>query len=230
MRPKESCGEVIKSVAGVKATAELHRAEAYGLVDNDGMSTAQVTDHQARGVYALPVFAVESLYYAPELMRMIALRQAETANAGSAEQVDLAQGYLDEAKARGVAAVTQGDRVQHLASRIAERQLRDSLTRLLPTRAAMVAGHAAPVTISLPNTYPEELARLQAFVEARNLDGIIARYPVRETGALDAIAKALKFQSRADYEAAALARVSSDKTLLKRMQDKLAPLSIELMS
>lgn len=230
VRSKTGCREVIKSVDGVKATIELHRADAYGLIDNDGMSTDQIIAYKARSIYALSVFAIESLYYAPELMRAIALRQAETAAADKTTQAILAQNYLEEAKTRGVAAITQGDRVHHLASRIAERQIRDSLTNLVPTREAIIAGYAGHIDVSIVSPYPVELIRLQELAAAKDLDGIIARYPVRETGALDAIAKALKFPSRADYEAAALARVSSDRLLLNTMRNKLASLSTELMS
>src|SRR5665213_3117058 len=48
---------------------------------------------------------------------------------------------------------------------------------------------------------------------AGDLDSIIARYPVRESGVLGAIAKALRFKDRYDYERAALARVGADNAL-----------------
>ena len=58
-----------------------------------------------------------------------------------------------------------------------------------------------------------------------NLHGIIARYPVRHSGILAAIAKALKFPGRTVYETAAVARISPDETLRDELLIKLAPLS-----
>jgi hypothetical protein len=62
-------------------------------------------------------------------------------------------------------------------------------------------------------------------LSAQDIHGIIARYPVWHSGILGAIAKALKFQGRTDYETAAVARISSDETRRDVLLLKLDPLS-----
>lgn len=81
------------------------------------------------------------------------------------------------------------------------------------------------VGISGQSAYPAELARYQAMLSIQDLQGIITRYPVRHSGILGAIAKALRFQGRTDYETSAVARISSDETLRDALLLKLAPLS-----
>lgn len=228
--PRDGCREVARAVVGLRTTAELHRAEAYGLIDGDGMSTSQAEEYKSQGVFALSVYAVESLYYAPELQLAVAQRQAETHKSELEEQQALGSQYVNDAKSRALAALNLQGKLEHLASRVAERQLRDLVIASIPSRDQMVSGTSADITLTLPSPYTAELAKIKALAAANDLDSIVARYPVRETGALDAIAKALRFPGRSDYESAALARLSSDKDLQKKLRDKLSPLSTELFN
>lgn len=220
----------MRAVAGITGTVELHEIEAYGLIDNDGMSNAQIAKFEEQGIFPLSIFSIESVYYSEEVRRAVAIRQAGTATADAAVQNTLAAGYLADAKLRSLQVLAQVGRLAHLASRVAERQLRDSLLALLPSREAMVANQIGMVNVALPAPYPDELVKLTEFIKNQNIDAIISRYPVRETPVLDAIAKALRFQNRWDYEAAALTRVASDPELRAQLLKKLAPLSQKLGS
>ena len=61
-----------------------------------------------------------------------------------------------------------------------------------------------------------------------DIGGIISRYPVRESGILNALAIGLRFAGRADYEAAVLHRVSIDDTLRESLCAKLGDLAAKL--
>ncbi|ESY98060.1 hypothetical protein X738_17585 [Mesorhizobium sp. LNHC209A00] len=222
VRARESCREVMRAVAGLRGTEDLHRARAFGLIDSDGMDNGQVSTFEAQGIYPLGVFSIESLYYSPELINALAERQAETAATDP-------QAYIDDARARGLVALTSGDRPQYLASRVAERKLRDAFLSALPVREELTSGNLAEISVSVPSTYPAELDRLKEMASTGDLDAAIERYPVRESGVLDAIAKALHFPSRADYEKAALARLSVDSDLLAAMRSKLGALATVLL-
>ena len=78
VRSRENCREVERAVMGSRALERMHRAEVFGMVDGDGMSQAQVADFEARNLYPLPVYAVESLYYDEVTLAAIAARQAGT--------------------------------------------------------------------------------------------------------------------------------------------------------
>lgn len=226
--PRGGCREVERAVAGTRATSALHHTEAFGLVDNDGMSAAQIAAKLADHVYALPVFAIESLYYDPDVMRSVAERQAETLTTTPEDRRARAAELTQNAISGALAAAQKPNIAAQLAGHLAERQVRDQLISKHPTKAKLIADGGADVSLTTPSPYPAEHARFLALVAADDLAGIIARYPVRSSGILSAIAVALKFPSREDYEAAALARVSADPTLKKKLQDELEPLTAAL--
>lgn len=225
IRPKGSCKDVVHAVKGVKSTVSLHRAEAYGLIDNDGMSCESIQNHQDEGVYALPFFSVESLYYDIAVLTAVAKMQAATFHSDESKQPTLVAELLAKVVDEGVTAAAHEGTAQHLAGRLAERQVRDAFLSQMPRREELIATPSATIRIIGQNAYPEELACFHEMVAARNIQGIISRYPVRHSGILNGIAKALKFQGRSDYEIAAIARISSDKALRDSLLLKLEPLS-----
>jgi hypothetical protein len=228
VRSKGGCRAVQQAVAGIRSTNALHHTTGYGLIDNDGMSPQQIADHQADGVYALPVFSVESLYYDPDVVRAVAVRQAATLAADEDQQQSLVAACLSQATTDVLAAASANGAAEHLAGRIAERQVRDAIVSTLPNRNDLISASPPTITLSTQSPYPAELARLHAMIAAGDAFGIIGRYPVRHSGILAAVAGALKFANRSDYEAAALARVSSDATLRNVLIAKLNPLSAAL--
>jgi ABC-type cobalamin/Fe3+-siderophores transport system ATPase subunit len=225
IRPKGSCKDVQHAVAGIKSTAGLHRTEPFGLIDNDGMAEQSIIDFQAESIYPLPFFSVESLYYAEDVLEAVARRQATTYEADEEKRADLIGEYLADILVAGIAAAAKQGTAEHLAGRVAERQVRDALLAKMPKREELVAATSPIIQISGRSAYPAELARFHAMLAAKDLHGIIARYPVRHSGILGAVAKALKFQGRTDYETAAVARISSDETLRDALLLKLDPLS-----
>jgi hypothetical protein len=196
----------------------MHRAEVFGMVDGDGMSQTQVADFEAKNVYPLPVYAVESLYYDEGVLAAIAARQAGTL--GLDQNVLLA-----EAKVKALEVLASQDVVVHLASMVAERQLRDGLLEHLPGRDDIRNGATADVSVSLTNPYPKELARLEDLRSQSDIAGIISRYPVRESPLLSALARGLRFSGRADYERAVLSGLTADETLRNALRAKLGILS-----
>jgi ABC-type cobalamin/Fe3+-siderophores transport system ATPase subunit len=221
LRCRSSCKDVRHAVVGLRETEEFHHASAFGLVDNDGMDEAYQAKLLEQGVYALPIFAVESLYYSAEVMAAVAARQAGTL--GTAPKI-----LITAAKDKALSTLNQQDKIQHLAARVAERQMRDKLLEVMPDRDAMVANGDVPLSVSITSPYPATLVRIQSFLQAGNLDAIVAGFPVRESGILDDIAKSLHFTGKADYEKAALAAISIDSGLTKSIKAKLGSLTEKL--
>lgn len=228
VRSKGGCRAVQQAVAGVRSTTALHHAVGFGLIDNDGMSGEQIADNELEGVFALPVFSVESLYYDADVVAAVAERQAATMASPGEEQATLVTQYLHDAREGAIGAAKAGSVAEHLAARIAERQVRDNFIAQLPKRDELIAATTSEISLSGQSPYATELTRLQALIAANDMYGIISRYPVRHSGILKSVAKALKFQSRTDYEAAALTRVAADESLRHTLLSKLEPLSTEL--
>ena len=190
---KGSCREVESVVSSIRGAAQLHWLDAFGLVDNDRRSQADIYLLRQSGVYALSAFSVESIYYHPEVQRMAAERHAATTGDDSAECV-----------AEALAAALQALRphIQRLSERVAEKRVREEFFAHIPKRDQM--GIASPVnfSIDIPGIVGEERTRLEESLNVGNLDSIISRYPIRETPALDSIIRKLGFQSRNQYESA----------------------------
>ena len=226
--PRGGCREVERAVAGTRATASLHHTEGFGLVDNDGMSSEQIAKKQAAHVYALPVFSIESLYYDPEVIKSVAQRQAETLASTPEAQDALALKLVSDANTGALVAAAKPNIAEQLAAHLAERQVRDELMSKYPTKKKLIADAGADVTLTTPSPYSAELARFTQLRASGDAAKIIARYPVRSSGILGAIAEALRFPGRDEYEAAARTRVSADPALKKKLQDQLEPLTAAL--
>ena len=221
LRPLESCKDVMRAVEGLRSVEEVHRTKAFGLIDHDGMSAEQMSKFEGDGIYPLPIFAVESLIYSQEAQNAVALQQAETFGIAP-------QGMLKLAKDTAIESLTGQGRKEHLASRVAERQIRDQLLSQIPTRQQLMEYTKGDLNVAVNSTYPDELARLTALVRTSDIHEIISRYPVRESAVLDCIVKGLRFNNRDDYERAVLRRISVDANLRDALKQKMGKLAEQL--
>lgn len=212
---KESCKDVYRCVSGIRAVESEHHAAAFGLVDADGMEASRAADLKIQSVFALPMFAVESLYYCGDVLSAVAQQQASTFGCSPVA-------LLEHAKQQAIQSISDRQ-LSYLASRLAERQLRDRLQFEMPTRERIVT--ASRVEISIDSPYPAELAKIKGFITSCDLDSIVRRYPVRESGVLSALAKGLCFQDRNDYERAALARIAGSEQLRQKVRETFGELS-----
>jgi hypothetical protein len=223
IRPRISCRDMKQAVDGLRLVEFTHRVDAYGLVDHDGMSDEQKIKMQADGVFPLPIFAVESLYYCPEVFQAVAARQAGYLGINLTE-------ILSIAKDAAILSLKISGTAERLASRLAERQMRDKLLSIVPSREEMIRSAGGNIEISFPSPYPAELNKIQAMIEAGDIAGVISRYPIRETGMLNALAKGIHFSGRSDYERAVLSIVRSDEQIRAAIKAKLGPWQTHLSS
>jgi ABC-type lipoprotein export system ATPase subunit len=190
---KSACRDVEHAVSGIRDAAGLHWLHAYGIIDNDRRTQDEIKKMHAKGVHALSVFSVESIYYHTELQKRVAQRHSAVTGAN-------VQQMIDSAKNAGLDAVKP--HIQRLSERAVEATLRQELMRHQPRRKDIAAAQAINIKIDVPKVVAEEAARLQQACDAGDLASIIARYPVRETPALNIIAQHLGFQTPKQYESA----------------------------
>ena len=124
-------------------------------------------------------------------MEWIAQRQAEV-SADLADFPAAKQSIID-----GV--VPHRDR---LCMRMIEKQARIAVTKDLPTHESLAENPLHEVSFDAAPLITDEQSKFDAYVAAGDSDGLISRYPVRETGVLGSIADKLGFKSRAKYESA----------------------------
>ncbi|MDR7027074.1 AAA family ATPase [Rhizobium rosettiformans] len=207
---KASCRDVEHSVASIRDAHNLHWLHAFGIVDNDRRPATNIAELKAKGVYAVPVYAVESLYYHTEVMQRLAVRQ-QTLTGVDADTA------LEQARVAAIAAIKP--HIQRLSERVVEASIRQDLMSKLPKRADIAQAEVLAITIDISSVVAAEVARLTEACDAANLQEVIARYPVRETPALDRIATNLGFQGKSQYESAVRKLLMDDSAALSAMQN-----------
>ena len=214
-----SCREVEDAVVGIIGTGYLHWVQPFGLVDNDSSEPKRIAELQAKGVIPINVYSVESIYYHPAVQRLAGERL--TAVVGGDLEIRLLKANNDAINAiRGNA--------QHLCARIAEKTARAQVFSLLPKKGEVAAKGKRSIEVDFARCIEEEETRIHALVSSSDFIGLLKRYPIRESPALDAIAKALNFADRAQYEAAVRNLLARDSHTVRIVRDLLGPLPVSL--
>jgi hypothetical protein len=202
---KSSCRDVEHTVSSIRDSNSLHWVHAFGIVDNDGRPDTDINRLRGKGVYALLYFSVESIYYHPHIQDLIAQRKASISGVNVST-------YLDNAKTAAIDAIKL--HIKRLSDRIAEKVVREEFFRYVPKEADVQNKRPIEVNIDVAKLVEEKYKQLEDELNAGNLEEIIFRYPVRETPALDRIAKALEFQNYKQYEMAVRKLLIDDKNAL----------------
>lgn len=216
---KGSCREVEDAVVGIIGTGYLHWVQPFGLVDNDSSEPERIAELQAKSVIPINVYSVESIYYHPAVQRLAA--EKLTAVVGGDLEDRLLKANNDAINAIRVNA-------QHLCARIAEKTARAQVFTLLPKKGEVAAKGKRSIEVDFARCIEEEETRIQALVSSSDFIGLLKRYPIRESPALDAIAKALNFADRAQYEAAVRNLLARDSHAVRIVRDLLGPLPVTL--
>lgn len=207
--PKSSCRDVEHAVSSIRDADNLHWLRAFGIVDNDRRPEDVIAELKAKGVYAVPVYAVESLYYHALVLEYLAIRQHEMTGADAGE-------LLAQAKEAAIDGVRP--HIQRLSERVIEAAVRQTMMSRLPKRSDIAQAQPIEITIDVQAIVAEEVARLTQACNDGDLESIIARYPVRETPALREIAIRLGFQGRTQYESAVRKLLMDDAEALGQIQ------------
>lgn len=198
--PQGNCLDVERAVYGIAATEPLSWINAVGLVDADDRSAADITELQSRNIWALPCYSVEAIYYNPDVIRRIAVRQA----ALTGKNVDILVSAATNAVTQSLS--PHRDR---LCARLCERRVRSQVQS--PTWQTIQNGGTFSVNLDLQAPLDAERARFDAYISNNDIQGLIQRYPIRETGAPTLISRALDFANRSLYEAAVRQLLTDDE-------------------
>lgn len=217
--PKSSCRDVEYAVRGIRDAAELHWVNAWGVVDSDQRSQADIDTLKDNGVFALGCYSVESLYYHPRIVRFVADRQAATLG-GEADAL------YDSAISKGVELLEKNR--DHLVWHSVEKRVRRQIFASLPNRADIRQNGNIQLDVDIQVIRQEEEQKFDKLVATSNYEGLIQRYPIRESGALDQITKELRMLSRADYESAVRKLIQDEEEVRGFLRSLFADLAAEL--
>lgn len=209
--PKEACRDVENAVRGLRAAADMHWLSVWGIVDNDQRTDADVERLRKAGVWALSHYSVEALYYRRSLLERIAARQADVTG-------DVAKDLVSAAVERAVAAVKSAR--DHFVGNAVLRGARMRLMSRLPTRATEISDdELLKVEVDVGALRAEEAQRFDRLVLDSDWDGLLVRYPVRESGAFSGIVDGLKVKNTSTYRSAVLKLLQEDSATLESVRD-----------
>jgi len=217
--PKDTCRDVEYAVRGLRGASEMHWIAVWGIVDNDQRTPENVERLRRAGIWALTHYSVESLYYHSKIIRRVAERQAAMTGADADSLVNAA---LIDAIA---AAKLQKD---HLVNDAVLRAARQKLANSLPTRDDIAGGEAIDVHVDIPGLRSAEKSRFDAFISSADWDGLLTRYPMRESQACDRIVAGMKVLGRETYRPAVLKLLQDDEAALSEMRGFLGGLYSEV--
>lgn len=219
IRPKRTSRDVEHAVHGIRSSEALHWVKAWGIIDNDGRSEEAVQRLKESGIFALPFYSVESIYYHPDLIRRVAERQAAITGEDGATKA-----------AEAVAAAIQAVRphLNRLAARAAEKSVRDRVTAAMPTLQQIERRETVNLNVDTAAIVQHELKTLNAAADDGDWLLLATRCPIRETQARDEIARRVGLQNRFQYEGAVLQTLRDDPDLVATVRRHFGDLPSEV--
>ena len=149
--PKGDCRDVEHAVRGARGAEAFHWLRAFGIIDGDGYLPDQVHAKRNEGVYALPFYSVEAIYYHPKIVEYIAARQAGVIGGD-------ASNLIRTALAEAVDSIR--DHTERLSQKVVKKSVRKLIIEQLPSDDVLSAGQPLPYTTTLRAFLPQERGRL----------------------------------------------------------------------
>lgn len=192
VRPVGSCVDVERIVRGLRSAEKIHWISSLGIIDKDNRSDDECEKLMSEGIAALEQYSVESIYYHPIVIDSVLNRVSKVSGIDAEAALEnLTSGILD-------AIELHKDR---MAARLVERRVKDKVLYETPSWKEILEADV-DVTISSGEILNEEKQLIDKLLEEKNIAGLVARYPIRETPAMECVAKELGFLSQEKYEQA----------------------------
>ena len=115
-----------------------------------------------------------------------------------------------------------------LCQRAAEREIRSSIEKLLPTSRDIANAQPIEIRIDVAAKVQEETRGFSTLVEKQDLRTLLQKYHARETPALSEIATNLGFQHRSHYEGAVCKLLVDDSDALNFVRSLFGSLHREI--
>lgn len=195
-----SCRDVVNATSGLSGMAQLHQMEARGLVDRDNLPNADQLI--AKGVHPISFYAVESIYYHPDVID--AIRQLSGSEASLEDLLGAACGAIS------------ADDMRRLAKDAAYKAFVARISSGVPSFSDFdVEAQELGVTANPSQIYEEKQAEFQKLVEQGNWIGIIERFKIKSLKSPKRISDGLAYKSPEAYETVVRKRLVQDPELLE---------------
>ncbi|HDZ05966.1 hypothetical protein LCGC14_0121890 [marine sediment metagenome] len=201
--PKGSCKDVERAVEGVRGTDKLHWISVFGLIDADDRTAEQLQTLIDKGVVALESYSVESLYYRTEIIEKIAERFA-----------DISGKSKDELYTNSTSKIIENITLHkdRLCSRLCEKKVRNSVMSNLPRHQNILNKEQFVLNMDLNEEFEKEETIFNDLIQSQNINGLISRYPIRETPVINGIVGGLELNTDT-YESAVRKLIIDDPNI-----------------
>ena len=220
VKPKEGRGQVERFTSAVRDMTDLGMTKAYGIVDRDNRSDDEVEQLKANGIFALELCTVESIYYHPDVQRMVVDRHMELIGEDP-------ESKLQEARSAAIDAVRRG--IDHLVELRSARAVIQTYSEKTPGHKRLREISEVTLTIDVDEERRRQRQELETAVRQDELETLLRKYPIHQTGALEHIARRLGFQNRRQYEQAVLTMVMKEESALLLVRSFFGDLASELL-
>ena len=171
------------------------------------------------GVYVLPFYSVEAIYFHPKTIKCIAERMGEV------------KGYdpnnlTCDALNAGICAIT--DHTERLSRNITKKSIRKLVLAQIPNDDELLKGESVLLNNDAISRLEECKKELDVAVENKNWETILSKCPLRRSDAMNRISKALGFFKVSEYEQAIRKLLEDDSDVLKFVRDLFEDMSEQL--
>ena len=209
--------EVIKAVRVLRKTQAHHRIEAFGLIDRDNRTEENVAELEDDGIFALDVYSVEGLYFCSEVIEAVARQQAEILDGRDVDQ--LIKVAVDEA----FEIICSNE--DKLGERMARYRRDRRILLNLADGESMEGKTEESACMSINRVYHEALSEYHSAVTSKNLNTLVARYPLKRSRVFKVITTALECPDQDVYRSMVIALVKKEAELKACLKRKLGGLS-----
>ena len=216
--PVGSSRDVQEAVRGLRETEDAHSIEAFGVIDGDDRSAASIEKLEGHGIFALNTSSVEGLYYCSDAIAAVARHQARA--------LELDQPEMQAFAVQKALTVLNDDEIRNrMAARRSERLVRRRMLSDLPRWQSLRSQPDEDITVTVESPVRTEELRYRDLVSDEDLDGLVRRYPIRESGAFDAVAKQLHCRNRNDYCRMVVGRIGESDSLGDKLRSRMNALA-----
>lgn len=187
VQPLGDCGQIERAIEGIIQTDGFHWLNAFGLVDADDRTPEQIEQLKEKGIVCLPCYSVESLYYNTDIIRHVAKRYSEIIEKSEQE-------LYETAISRIIPSLLAHK--ERLCARLSERNVRKQVMSSLPKHRDIIQKGRFEINLNLADFLIQEEQIFNTLIARQDLNGLIERYPIRETPVINEIANAFGLERK----------------------------------
>jgi ABC-type cobalamin/Fe3+-siderophores transport system ATPase subunit len=215
VQPLGDCSQIERAIEGILKTKEFHWLKAYGLIDADDRTTEEIQNLKEKGIISLPCYSVESLYYNTDTIKLVAAKYSEIIEKSEQE-------LFENAISKIIPSISAHK--ERLCARLSERKVRKKVMSNLPKHREIIQKGTYDLNIDLAVFLTQEEEVFESLVRENNLNGLIERYPIRETPVINEIAGAFGLE-RKTYEGVVRKLIVEKKEVSEMFKTKLEELT-----